>query len=116
MWWVSIAAFLRRSNASAQQELCLNNVGFFRSSLLAMTRRPSRNQSTVGREQVIIDDVEIRLSASLQPIADLVEPRMRAAIVELGPGRTSCADRTDDLVSQLDHHAAAKEHDMWQLG
>jgi hypothetical protein len=41
---------------------------------------------------------------------------MRAAVVELGPGRAGCADGADDLVAQLDHHAAAKEHDVRQLG
>jgi hypothetical protein len=53
---------------------------------------------------------------SLQPIADLVEPRVRAAVVELGPGRAGYTNGTDDLVTQLDHNAAAKEHDVRQLG
>ena len=41
---------------------------------------------------------------------------MRAAVVELGPWRSGCADGADDLVAELDHHAAAEEHDMRQLG
>ena len=39
------------------------------------------------------------LAVSLQPIADLVEPRVRARVVELGPGRAGCADGADDLVT-----------------
>jgi hypothetical protein len=40
---------------------------------------------------------------------------VRAAIVELGTGRAACANRADDLITQLDCHATAEEHDMWQL-
>ena len=39
--------------------------------------------------------------SSLQPIADLVEPRARAAVVELRPRRSGRADRADDLVAEL---------------
>jgi len=39
-----------------------------------------------------------------------------AAVVELCPGCACRADGTDDLVAQLDHYAATKEHDMRQLG
>jgi hypothetical protein len=41
---------------------------------------------------------------------------VRAAVVELGPGRSGCADGADDFVAQLDHHTAAEEHDMRQFG
>jgi alkylhydroperoxidase/carboxymuconolactone decarboxylase family protein YurZ len=33
MWWVSIAAFLRRSNASERQDRCWKNVGSFESAV-----------------------------------------------------------------------------------
>ena len=32
------------------------------------------------------------------------------------PLRADCAGRADDLVAQLDHRAAAKEHEVRQLG
>ena len=35
----------------------------------------------------------------LQPVADLVEASMRAAIVELGPGRSGRTDRANDLIA-----------------
>ena len=53
---------------------------------------------------------------SFQSIADLVEARVCAAVVELGPRCACRACGTDDLVAQLDHHAAAKKHDKRQLG
>jgi len=51
-----------------------------------------------------------------QLVADLIEPRVRTAIVEIGAGRAARTDGADDLVPKLDHHAATEEHDVRQLG
>ena len=49
----------------------------------------------------------------LQSVSDLIEPRMRAAIVEIGAGRAAGADRANDLFA--DHNATAEEHDVRRL-
>ena len=41
---------------------------------------------------------------------------MCAIVVELRPRRAGGADPADDLLAQLDHHAAAEEHHMWEFG
>jgi hypothetical protein len=41
-------------------------------------------------------------------------PRERLG-VEFGSGRSGCANRADDLITQPDHHTTAEEHDMGQL-
>jgi hypothetical protein len=51
-----------------------------------------------------------------QLVADLIEPRVRTAIVELGAGRSARPDRANDLVAKLDHNATTEEHDVRQLG
>ena len=52
----------------------------------------------------------------LQPIANLVETRMRAIMVELGPGRAGGADSADDFVAQFDDDTTAEQHHMRELG
>jgi hypothetical protein len=60
-----------------------------------------------------------KLSAQVllsQLVANLVEPRVRTAIVELGARRAARTDGADDLVAKLNHHATTEEHDVRQLG
>ena len=56
------------------------------------------------------------LALLLQPIANLVETRVRTIMVELRPGRAGGADAADDFVPKFDDDTAAEEHDMRELG
>jgi hypothetical protein len=49
-------------------------------------------------------------------IADLGQPRVSAAVIEICAGRSSGADRAYDLVAGFDHHAAAEQQQMRQSG
>src|SRR5580692_12074328 len=53
--------------------------------------------------------------ASLQAVADLLQARFRAIVIEVAAGGAGGANAADDFVVELDHHAAGKEQDMRQL-
>src|SRR6202044_3999552 len=53
---------------------------------------------------------------SLQAVANFLQASFRTIVIEIAAGRASGADAADDLVVQLDHHAAGKDQDMRQLG
>jgi hypothetical protein len=77
--------------------------------------RPQRPGNRVSSRPPILSDAASPVAVLFQTIPNFIQPGPGAVVIQFSSRGTTCANRSNRLIPELDHNSTAKEHDVRQL-